>query len=205
MFILLVVLLAYLESYEVIQVLLGIPTEKRCDPRARRQEQDLSTAGAGSASEFQHNLGREAWAKAEAAHRECERTIKRQKHETWKELCDNLDSKDPGHPFRLPKSMDGRSAPPSAAALRSPSGKFIIGNNKTGEARKRNGHCFREHLYVILIKTARGVYPPPRGHWYSQHFLRFLGAGPRNAWRGSTRKAAARSSRSSSTAAPWPT
>jgi hypothetical protein len=40
--------------------------------------------------------------------------------------------------------------------------KFIIGNNKIGQKRKENGYCFREHIYGILERTARGVYLPPR-------------------------------------------
>ena len=39
---------------------------------------------------------------------------------------------------------------------------FIIGNNKRAPARKRNGYCFREHVYGILEKTERGAYLPPR-------------------------------------------
>ena len=44
-----------------------------------------------------------------------------------------------------------------------PKEKFHIGNNRTGLAKRCNGYCFREHVYGILIKTARGDYPPPIG------------------------------------------
>ena len=39
---------------------------------------------------------------------------------------------------------------------------FIIGNNKDGLERRRNGWCYREHLYGILVRTQRGVHEPVR-------------------------------------------
>ena len=35
---------------------------------------------------------------------------------------------------------------------------FMIGNNKTGEAKRCNGWCYLEHVFGILVKTQRGRY-----------------------------------------------
>ena len=44
---------------------------------------------------------------------------------------------------------------------------YTIGNNYSGEKRRVNGYCYREHIYGILVKTQRGEFCPERveKHW----------------------------------------